>query len=136
MVPDSTFGRRSGSLRCVCSGSVPWSRPGIRARRRKRNAVRIDRAVAIGMALLANAGVLLSPWRATAAGPAPAGEESRPAAESTLEETRLMMDKWIDTQQIISKERKDWQQGKDLLLARLELIDAEIATLEEQIAEA
>ena len=26
----------------------------------------------------------------------------------TLEETRITMDKWIETQQIISKERKDW----------------------------
>ncbi|MCI0366412.1 MAG: DUF3450 domain-containing protein [Phycisphaerales bacterium] len=54
----------------------------------------------------------------------------------TLEETRLTMGKWIETQQIISKERKDWQQGKEILLGRLELVKKEIASLEEKIAQA
>ena len=30
------------------------------------------------------------------------------SGEPTLEETRLVMSKWIETQQIISKEAKDW----------------------------
>jgi hypothetical protein len=107
------------------------------------------RAAAIGIALLAHVGVPPSPSRATAAESAPAAGGERAAAESapaaggagtaaqpTLEEARLTMDKWIETQQIISKERKDWQQGREILLARLELIEAEIATLEEKIAEA
>ena len=46
------------------------------------------------------------------------------------------MGKWIETQQIISKERKDWQQGKEILLGRLELVKKEIATLEEKIEQA
>ncbi len=54
----------------------------------------------------------------------------------TLEETRLTMDKWIETQQIISKERKDWQQGKEILQSRLELVKKEIAALEDKIKEA
>jgi hypothetical protein len=55
---------------------------------------------------------------------------------STLEETRLTMDKWIETQQIISKERKDWQQGKEILVGRLELVKNEVAALEEKIKQA
>ncbi len=51
----------------------------------------------------------------------------------TLEETRLTMDKWIETQQIISKERKDWQQGKEILEGRVELIKNEVTALEEKI---
>src|ERR1044071_7677120 len=49
---------------------------------------------------------------------------TKPAAENppTLEETRLTMGKWIETQQIISKERKDWQQGKEILVSRLDLV--------------
>ncbi len=52
--------------------------------------------------------------------------------QSSLEETRLKMDKWIETQQIISKESKDWQQGKNILNGRLELVNKEIATLTEK----
>src|SRR6266850_2446030 len=54
----------------------------------------------------------------------------------TLEETRLKMGKWIETQQIISKERNDWQQGKEILQSRVELVKKEVATLEEKNAQA
>ena len=55
---------------------------------------------------------------------------------SPLEETRLTMGKWIETQQIISKERGDWQQGKEILLGRIELLEKEVATLAEKLEEA
>jgi len=55
---------------------------------------------------------------------------------ATLDETRITMDKWIETQQIISKERKDWQQGKEILQGRLELVKNEIALLQGKIQEA
>jgi hypothetical protein len=55
---------------------------------------------------------------------------------SSLGETRLTMDKWIETQQIISKERKDWQQGKEILAGRIELIQHEVSTLEAKIEQA
>ena len=57
-------------------------------------------------------------------------------AQRSLEETRLVMAKWIETQQILSKERNEWQQGKEILLGRLEVVRKEIATLEEKIQEA
>jgi hypothetical protein len=57
-------------------------------------------------------------------------------AAPTLEETRITMDKWIETQQIISKERKDWQKGKEILLGRLELVKNEIASLSETVRQA
>ncbi len=60
--------------------------------------------------------------------------EQDAAGGPTLEETRLAIGKWIETQQIISKERKDWQQGKDILVSRLELVRKEVATLKEKIA--
>ncbi len=65
-----------------------------------------------------------------------AGNADNMPAPPTLEETRLTMDKWIETQQIISRERKDWQQGKEILLGRLELIKKEVATLEEKTGQA
>lgn len=54
----------------------------------------------------------------------------------TLDEIRLTMDKWIETQQIISKEHKDWQQGKEILMGRLELVKKEVTSLEEKIKQA
>lgn len=56
--------------------------------------------------------------------------------EPTLEETRLSMSKWIETQQIISKERNDWQQGKEILNSRLELVRKETSSLDQSIREA
>jgi hypothetical protein len=74
----------------------------------------------------------------------PAGAAEKPAAAVvavkpeapppvTLEELRLTMDKWIETQQIISRERKDWQQGREIVANRTELIKKEIAELEQKI---
>ncbi len=65
-----------------------------------------------------------------------AGTTENVPSPPTLEETRLTMDKWIETQQIISRERKDWQQGKEILLGRLELTKKEVATLEEKTGQA
>jgi hypothetical protein len=58
------------------------------------------------------------------------------AAQPSLEEVREARRKWIETQQLITKERNDWTQGKDLLLSRLELVKKEVATLEEGIRQA
>ena len=63
----------------------------------------------------------------------PAGE--KPAAP-TLAETRLAMAKWIETQQILAKERNEWNQAKEILQGRLELVKKEIATLEEKTEQA
>jgi hypothetical protein len=69
--------------------------------------------------------------------PAAADASARPAAAApSLDELRLTMGKWIETQQIIAKERKDWQQGKELLVSRLELKKKEIAELEDKIGKA
>jgi len=53
----------------------------------------------------------------------------------TLEETRLTLSKWIETQQIISKERNDWQQGKEILAGRVELVGKEVSVLRERITQ-
>src|SRR5688500_17298572 len=61
-------------------------------------------------------------------------EEQDGKVAPTLEETRLTMNKWIETQQIISKERNEWQQGKEILSGRLELIEKECSGLEQKLA--
>jgi hypothetical protein len=66
--------------------------------------------------------------------PAPRAD-SRPIA-LVLKDTRQTMGRWIETQQIISKERRDWQQGKDILAGRVELVKQEVAALDLKIKEA
>jgi Protein of unknown function (DUF3450) len=69
--------------------------------------------------------------------------ESRPATRAAsrpaileLKDTRSSMGKWLETQQIISKEGKAWQQEKDILLGRIEVVKQEVASLEEKIKQA
>ena len=75
---------------------------------------------------------------APAAAGKPAAEAPKPAGEAqkpTLEESRLTLSKWIETQQIISKERNDWQQAKELLQGRIELVGKEVSVLKEKISQ-
>ena len=67
---------------------------------------------------------------------APAAPAPAAAPAPTLAETRLAMGKWIETQQIISRERNDWQQGREILEARVELVQKEVAALQEGIEKA
>jgi hypothetical protein len=95
------------------------------------------RAPAIfAIALVIAGGALRAQDAGEGAGSRPASRsaETRPAA--TLDETRQAMAKWTETQQIISRERKDWQQGREILLGRLELVKQEVTTLEEKIKQA
>jgi gas vesicle protein len=64
------------------------------------------------------------------------GEEVKVPSEPSLEELRVTMDKWIETQQIIAKERNEWQQGNEILRGRLDLVKTEIGSLEEKITQA
>lgn len=66
-------------------------------------------------------------------------QELKPQSTQTsasLEETRLKMEKWIETQQIISKERKEWQQGKEILTGRIDPVKNEIESIKEKIQQA
>lgn len=79
---------------------------------------------------------LLALWLAIPGAAACFGGDAATGGKISLDEAKLTMAKWIETQQIISKERTDWQQGKDVLLGRLDLVKKEIASLEAKIAEA
>jgi flagellar motility protein MotE (MotC chaperone) len=72
---------------------------------------------------------------ACAVGLLASGRVPQGSDEPTLEEARLTMSKWMETQQIISKERSDWQQGKEILNGRLELVRKEASTLDQSIRE-
>jgi hypothetical protein len=52
-----------------------------------------------------------------------------------LDAARAGVGKWVGTQQILVKERRDWQQSRELLTARIEAVKKEIAQIEERLAE-
>jgi hypothetical protein len=56
------------------------------------------------------------------------------AANATnLRDARAAMGKWIETQQIISKETRDWNQNKEILASRIEVVKQESIALESKI---
>jgi hypothetical protein len=63
------------------------------------------------------------------------GEEA-PATRQDLQAARETVSKWVATQQLIFKERKEWQQGREILLTRIDLAKKEIADLETRLAQA
>ncbi len=88
-----------------------------------------------GGALLVTLAVCLPITGTTAWGTGSVSTED-PSAASSLEETRLRMGKWIETQQIIARERTEWQQGREVLVGRVELLRKEVGTLQEKIQQA
>lgn len=57
------------------------------------------------------------------------------AASDSVRSARDALSQWVETQQIISKERKDWQQGKEVLEERIALLESEIQGVESKISE-
>ena len=66
--------------------------------------------------------------------PAPSAQEAGSSSEQ-IESARATVARWVETQQIISREREEWQVGRDVLEQRISLLEREIATIEEGLAE-
>jgi hypothetical protein len=98
-------------------------------------AIAQDSAVVPALAALAKSPPAGTGAAAGVGGVGGVGSAGAQSAAPTLEETRLVMGKWIETQQIIAKERNEWQQGEEILRSRLEVVRKEVATLQEKIAE-
>lgn len=62
-----------------------------------------------------------------------AGSVVRATEPSDLDSARLALGKWVETQQIIAREKRDWQQGKEIIAARMELMRGEIAGLQDKL---
>jgi hypothetical protein len=56
-------------------------------------------------------------------------------AQEGLEETRQKLEKWLETQRLISQEEQDWRVGRELLRERVDLIEREAEALREKIAQ-
>ena len=64
------------------------------------------------------------------------GRADTPAPSESPESVRALLTKWSETQQILSKEREEWKQGKEVLISRIELLKGEVAALEGKSTEA
>ena len=72
-----------------------------------------------------------------AAWAAPAGGRAQAAASAEgpeVEAVRSTLEKWMETQRLISKEKQDWRQDRVMLESRIELLEREIDNVEEKIA--
>ncbi len=49
--------------------------------------------------------------------------------ESNVGETRAIIEKWVQTRQLISKEKRDFEIGKEMINERIELVEREIESL-------
>ena len=52
-----------------------------------------------------------------------------------IEATRETLTKWVETKQLISKEKSDWASGKDILEDRVRLAEAETTTVRDKLKE-
>ena len=55
--------------------------------------------------------------------------------KASIEQVRLTLAKWMETEQIISKERQDWAQGKEILQGRIDLVGKEVELLRQRIGQ-
>lgn len=56
-------------------------------------------------------------------------------ASSVIDDFRVRMEKWVETQQIISEERSDWQAERETLRATRDLLKQEKESLASEVAE-
>jgi hypothetical protein len=54
---------------------------------------------------------------------------------ATPESARSAVSRWVESQQLIAKERKDWQDGKQILEARMTAVQGEIDSLRARLSE-
>lgn len=55
-------------------------------------------------------------------------------AEDALTESRSTLEKWVETRQLISKTRSDWQADKDTLEQTIALYERELKSLDDQMS--
>ncbi len=57
------------------------------------------------------------------------------AGAATPEGARASLAKWVETQQLIAREKREWQEGKQILQSRIDVVNGEIAALKERMNE-
>jgi hypothetical protein len=62
------------------------------------------------------------------------GAES--VTRDTIDNVRTTLEKWVETQRVISKERQEWALGREILKERIELVEHQIVSIREKIDQA
>lgn len=65
-----------------------------------------------------------------------AAESSIGSRVAGLRDARAALGRWMETQQIITRERKEWQQGREILASRVDLVKQEATALQERLQQA
>jgi len=68
--------------------------------------------------------------------PAWTQQETPEENQISFDDTRALLQQWIEAEEAISKERNDWKLGKQILEDRISMVKSEIETLKTQIVEA
>lgn len=55
-------------------------------------------------------------------------------AESSLDQARVSLEKWVEARQLISKTTADWQADKEMLQQTAQLFERELASIQEQMS--
>jgi hypothetical protein len=64
----------------------------------------------------------------------PGSAPDKPA--EAVDATRAMLEKWVETRRVISKEKRDWELGQEMLRERIELVKQETRALRGRLADA
>ena len=74
---------------------------------------------------------------ATTNAPSPTAPAMKVTSETApiIEATRETLTKWVETKQLISKEKSEWASGKDILEDRVRLAQAETTTVRDKLKE-
>jgi hypothetical protein len=62
-----------------------------------------------------------------------AGQAAEPTGQERVENVRTLVEQYVETRQIISEEKQEWELGREMLQERIELMEDEIASLRERI---
>ena len=58
------------------------------------------------------------------------------ADEATPDSARETLAKWVETQQLIAKEKREWADGKEILTSRIDVLKGEIEAVKGKLADA
>src|ERR1041384_6297153 len=67
-------------------------------------------------------------------GALPLGQALCAESQSKLSDARTSLEKWVETRQLISKTRGDWQTDKETIEQSIALFERELKGVEEQMA--
>lgn len=63
-------------------------------------------------------------------------ESSSASLDGPIDNTRAALEQWVETRRLISQEKRDWAEGKEVLASRIELVRAEVAAMSAKVTEA